>query len=144
MSDDAKEFLEGCVIKAQETLDADYENEKNVLKFWNFQAAIEKVGKAIREAITNNNGSTQLDVQAYYDSMVSTGILKASRADFTFSQIETIAKSSFPAYIFAIYVCKGRFPEGEEAISRNLHLWNEYDYVCSAYFDPLHQGKFGK
>jgi hypothetical protein len=135
MSNDAKDFLDVCVEQAEQTLTSDRENESVILKFWDFQETINSIGQAIRKALNGSQGAQNLDMQKYYDAIEESKVLKVERSDFTESQIRTIAKSSFPSYIFAIYVCKGRFPEGEEAIQRNIKLWAEYDYVCTTFFD---------
>lgn len=131
--DEAQEFLKQCVEQAVETLERDRENEENVLHFWDYNVIVETIGQAIRQSTYSAAGGSQVDMQKYVQILQESGIMNEDRGNFDQEQIEAIAQASLPSYIFAIYICKGRFPEGEEAIQRDLKLWNEYQSIVDKF-----------
>jgi hypothetical protein len=133
MNNDEQEFLNQCAEQAMETLKNDRENEDTILEFWNYQRIVETIGEAVSRATYYSDGSNQVDMQKYAEFITQSGILNERRNNFDQEQIDTIAQSSLPAYLFAIYICKGRFPEGEEAIQRDLKLWNEYQTIVDKF-----------
>lgn len=137
MSESAKEFLESCSDVAEQTFEEDAINQESIQQYWNFTEIVQIIANAIRDSVVMDSGSKTVDMERYYDILQKHNVFDLGRDKFTQEQIDGIASACFPSYIFAMYVCKGRFPEGEPAMQRSLKYWNEYNYICENFFDKL-------
>lgn len=130
MQAELKAWLDDAANEATRIYDEDHRNEEDILEFWNFNETAQELVSALREAV---NGGGTPNLEDFYKMVESNPKLNISPYTFTSDQINTIAKSAYPAYLFALYVLKAPFPDGEEAISRHPFLWGEYSWIMNKF-----------
>jgi hypothetical protein len=130
MQAELKAWLDDAATEAARVYDEDHANEDQIIRFWNFNETAAELVSALRGVVTD---SGQANIEEFYKQIEDNPKLNISAYDFTTDQINMIAKSAYPAYLFALYVLKAPFPDGEEAISRHPFLWGEYSWIMSKF-----------
>jgi hypothetical protein len=130
MQAELKAWLDDAATEAARVYDEDHANEQNIIRFWDFNETSAELVSALRDAVGEEG---QPNIESFYKKLEDNPKLNISAYDFTTEQINMIAKSAYPAYLFALYVLKAPFPDGEEAISRHPFLWGEYSWIMSKF-----------
>lgn len=131
MQAELKAWLDDAATEAERVYDEDHKNEDQIVRFWNFNETAAELVSIMRDTIGGADGKA--NVEEFYKQIEENPKLNISAYDFTAEQIKTISKSAYPAYLFALYVLKGPFPDGEEAISRHPFLWGEYSWIMTKF-----------
>lgn len=130
MQAELKAWLDEAATEAERVYDEDHKNEEKIIRFWNFNETAAELVTALRGVVSD---SGQANVEEFYKQIEENPKLNMTSYDFTSDQIKLIAKSAYPAYLFALYVLKAPFPDGEEAIARHPFLWGEYSWIMSKF-----------
>lgn len=122
------EWLAQASDVAEQTLNEDKSNEYQILEFWDFNETALALIQTLKDTVAHSvNG--QVDPEDFIQAAQNNLILSVTEDKFSFDQIQTISKSAYPSYLFALHVLKSRFLEGEEAIQRHPMLWGEYEWL---------------
>jgi hypothetical protein len=130
MQAELKAWLDDAATEAVRVYDEDHRNEEDILMFWNFNETAQELIESLR-SVASEEGKPS--VEDFYRVVEENPKLAISPYDFSPSQISMIAKSAYPAYLFALYVLKAPFPAGEEAICRHPFLWGEYTWIMEKF-----------
>jgi hypothetical protein len=128
----AKVWLADAASVAEQVYSDDHSNETKILEFWNFNETAAALIQVLRDTIADSEDS-KINVEEFYRHLGEDPSLQLTVENFTKTQIETIAKSAYPSYLFALHVLKNRFPAGEESIERHPFLWGEYQWIINQF-----------